>query len=118
MLPTVDFCGLAITRLLIGSNPFGGYSHQSGERDKEMRDYYSIERIKETWKKAEEAGINTMTTNNETPHVFQAVKEYLSEGGKLQWIVQMNCRETSTCLNLRNEYFRVSWVFFMILTGS
>ena len=35
MLPTVDFCGLKVTRLVIGANPFGGYSHQSEKRDKD-----------------------------------------------------------------------------------
>ena len=31
-----------------------------------------------------------MITNNETPHVLQAVREYLGEGGALQWIAQVN----------------------------
>ena len=91
-LPTVDFCNLTVTRLVIGANPFGGFSHQCGERDKEMVAYYTIERIKETWQRAEAAGINTMVTNNETPHVLQAVREYLTDGGPLQWIAQLNDR--------------------------
>ena len=92
MLPTVNFCGLQVTRLIIGANPFGGYSHQNPQRNQEMRAYYDVPRIKETWQRAEVAGINTMITNNETPHVLQAVREYLSEGGTLQWIAQINCR--------------------------
>ncbi len=90
MLPTVDFCGLRITRLVIGANPFGGYSHQTEERDRAMREYYTVERIKETWARAEAAGINAMVTNNETPHVLQAVREYLGGGGRLQWIGQIS----------------------------
>jgi hypothetical protein len=93
MLPVVDFCGINITRLIIGANPFGGYSHQSEERDREMRSYYTVDRIKETWRRAEAAGINTMVTNNETDHVLRAVKEYLHEGGSLKWIAQLNFRE-------------------------
>ncbi len=93
MLPTVDFCGLDVTRLIIGANPFGGYSHQNPQRDEEMRTYHTVERIKETWALAEQAGINTMITNNETPHVLQAVREYLDEGGSLQWIAQVNKRQ-------------------------
>ena len=92
MLPTVDFCGLEVTRLVIGANPFGGYSHQNPERDRAMREYHTVERIKETWGRAEAAGINTMITNNETPHVLQAVREYLAGGGRLQWIAQVNGR--------------------------
>lgn len=90
MLPTVDFCGLNPTRLILGANPFGGYSHQNKERDAEMVAYYTVPRILETWQRAEAAGINTIITNNETPHVLEAVTEYLSQGGKLQWIAQIN----------------------------
>ena len=92
MLPSIDFCGIQVARLVIGANPFGGYSHQSPERDRAMREYYTVERIKETWARAEAAGINTMITNNETPHVLQAVREYLTGGGRLQWIAQVNVR--------------------------
>lgn len=91
MLPTVNFCGLQTTRLLIGANPFGGFSHQTEERNDVMREYYTVARIIETWERAAEAGINTMVTNNETPHVVQAVQEYLSAGGPLRWIAQVNC---------------------------
>ena len=63
MLPSVDFCGLTVTRLLLGANPFGGYSHQNPDRDRAMRAYYTVERIKETWRRAEAAGITTMITN-------------------------------------------------------
>ena len=92
MLPTVDFCGLTLTRLLIGANPFGGYSHQTPDRDRAMREYYTADRIKQTWGRAHAAGINTMVSNNETPHVLQAVREYLGDGGPLQWIAQVNGR--------------------------
>ena len=92
MLPQVDFCGMSVTRLIIGANPFGGFSHQSKERNEEMVAYYTVDRIKETWRRAEAAGIDTMITNNETPHVLQAVREYLSDGGPLQWIAQLSDR--------------------------
>jgi hypothetical protein len=93
MLPTVDFCGLQVTRLILGANPFGGYSHQNERRDREMQSYYTVERIRETWQRAEAAGINTMITNNETPHVLQAVREYRAASGPLQWIAQVNGRD-------------------------
>jgi hypothetical protein len=92
MLPTVDFCGLTVTRLIIGANPFVGYSHQNPQRDQAMRDYYTIDKIRETWTRAEAAGINTMITNNTDPKVMQAVREYLADGGKLQWIAQVNVK--------------------------
>jgi hypothetical protein len=96
MLPTVEFCGLTVTRLIIGANPFGGYSHQNPERDHEMRTYYTPERIIETWERAWAAGINTMITNNETPHVIQTTAQYLADGGPLQWIAQVNLLQDTT----------------------
>src|SRR5438132_9113164 len=93
MLLTVNFCGLTVTRLILGANPFGGFSHQNPVRDREMVAYHTVDRIIETWDRAEAAGINTMITNNETPHVVQAVKQYLGGGGKLRWIAQVNCRD-------------------------
>jgi len=90
MLPTVDFCGLEVTRLLLGANPFGGFSHQSRGRDDEMRSYYTPERILETWERAAAAGINTMVTNNGTPNVMEALRRYFDQGGPLQWIAQVS----------------------------
>jgi hypothetical protein len=89
-LPQVNFCGLKVSRLVLGANPFGGFSHQNPERDKEMVNYYTEARICETWDRAEKAGINTMITNNETPHVVQAVREYCARNSALQWIAQVN----------------------------
>jgi hypothetical protein len=106
-LPTVDFCGLSVTRLILGANPFGGFSHQSEQRDKEMVKYYSMERILETWEHAEKAGINTFITNNETPHVVQAVKEYLNSHGPLQWIAQVACRNHSNMFEAIDEAINI-----------
>ncbi len=93
MLPCVQFCGLNVTRLILGANPFAGYSHQSPQRDREMLAYHTAARIRETWERAESAGINTIVTNNTTPHVVQAVREYRGAGGALQWIAQVAFRD-------------------------
>jgi len=95
MLPTIDLCGVEVTRLIIGANPFGGFSHQNSERDEEMKGYYTEAKILETWNQAEAAGINTMVTNNETPHVVRAVDAYLASGGKLNWIAQVTDRSSA-----------------------
>lgn len=89
MLPIVDFCGIRLTRLLIGANPFGGFSHQNQARDQAMREYHTPERILETWERAWKAGINTFVSNNETPHVIASVEKYLSAKGPMQWIGQL-----------------------------
>ncbi len=109
MLPSVKFCGLDFTRLLIGANPFGGYSHQNPERDKAMRDFHTTDQILETWRQAQAAGINAMVTNNETPHVLEALEEYFKDGtaGKLQWIAQVNHNRNPDMMDAIDEAVRI-----------
>ncbi|NRA36727.1 MAG: hypothetical protein HRU15_01185 [Planctomycetes bacterium] len=109
MLPHVDFCGLQLSRLVIGANPFGGYSHQNPERDKAMRDFHNVKEILETWRQAQEAGITGMVTNNETPHVLEALEEYFADGteGKLQWIAQVNHNRNPNMIDAIDEAVRI-----------
>ena len=88
MLPTIDLAGLEVSRLIIGGNPFSGFSHQSRERDEEMLDYYTTARLKETLDRAVAAGINT-TIMRSDPHIHRLVREYRNDGGTIQWIAQV-----------------------------
>ncbi len=88
MLPVVDICGLAVSRLIVGGNPFSGFSHQSRERDEEMLDYYTTERLKETLGRAEAAGVTTTIMRSDL-HVHRLLREYYNEGGTIQWIAQV-----------------------------
>ena len=47
-LPTISIAGIDACRLIIGGNPFSGFSHQSPKRSQEMRDWYTDERIVDT----------------------------------------------------------------------
>jgi len=94
MLPRVDFCGLEVSRLIIGGNPFSGFSHQSPERDREMLDYYTVARIKETLARAEAAGINTAIMRSDA-HIHRMLREHYNEGGAVQWIAQVPGDRTS-----------------------
>jgi hypothetical protein len=86
-LPTVRIGDLDITRLIIGGNPFSGFSHQSAERDREMLDYYTVARIKQTLAEAEAAGINTCVLRIDA-HIWRMLHEYRLDGGQIQWIAQ------------------------------
>jgi hypothetical protein len=107
VLPSVTFCGLNLTRLLIGANPFVGGSHQTLLRNKEMLSYYTRERIIETWFRAESAGINAMVTNNESPGILETVSDYYKEGGRLQWIAQVNIRQKRELVNAIDEVIQL-----------
>ena len=86
-LKTVKLGGIAVSQLIIGGNPFSGFSHQGAERDKEMREYYTGERIKATWREAESLGINTCIARGDQ-HIIGLLNEYRAEGSKIQWIAQ------------------------------
>jgi hypothetical protein len=76
-----------VSRLVIGGNPFSGFSHQGRERDREMVRYYTVARIKEALQKAEAAGIDTFFGRTDR-HVRRLLLEYWDEGGTIQWVGQ------------------------------
>lgn len=86
-LTPVQLGSLAVSRFILGGNPFSGFSHQGVERDREMRRYYTAERIKATWKKAESLGITTCIGRVDA-HVMRLLGEYWDEGGAIQWMAQ------------------------------
>lgn len=78
---------LEISQLIIGGNPFSGFSHQTIEKDLEMKKYYTVARIKETLKNAESLGVNTHISRADN-YVMRYLLEYWGEGGTIQWIAQ------------------------------
>jgi len=86
-LPAVTLGAHRISRLIIGGNPISGNSHQGKERDREMIDWFTAERIKQTLRRCEEVGINTIQARGDA-HIMRVLNEYWTEGGKLQWIAQ------------------------------
>lgn len=78
---------LSVSRFILGSNPFSGFSHQGIERDREMVRFYTVARIKETLRAAEAMGINSMIGRADM-HVIRTLREYWDEGGKIQWLAQ------------------------------
>ena len=78
---------ISVSRMIIGGNPFSGFSHQSPERNAEMKRYYTTARIKETLQKAESLGINSFLGRTDA-HIMRVLAEYWDEGGTIQWIAQ------------------------------
>ncbi len=84
---TVKLGDVSVTRFILGGNPFGGFAHQTRERDEEMVNWYTMERVKECYRLAEEAGV-TAHLGRADEFVRRALREHWNEGGTLTWIAQ------------------------------
>ena len=62
-IPTVDFCGHKVSRLVAGANPLYGYSHFNMILDAAYLDYYTDERVVQFMLNCEKAGINSWQGN-------------------------------------------------------
>lgn len=87
-LPKIKLGNVEVSRLILGSNPFAGYSHQTPEVSKQMVAYFTPERIMQTLDQAADLGITTVTSPPD-PKWIDLYQRYLSQGGKLKiWIAQ------------------------------
>ena len=100
MLPTVDFAGQRITRLIVGGNPFRGYSHLNPDLDSEMREYHTTDNVVQTLLRAQECGINTMQSRGDDI-IFDAIRAYRDAGGTMQWIVQTASEKPDLFVNIK-----------------
>lgn len=87
MLPTIDLCGHKVTRLICGGNPQSGFSHFSGELDREMVCYYIMPNIQKLMADCFSHGINTVQTRGDRLQM-RAYLEHQLGGGQIQWIAQ------------------------------
>jgi hypothetical protein len=86
LLPTVKFGKADITRLIIGSNPFYGYSHFNPILDAHMREFYTQEKKIEVLKNAERHGVGTWQVHyNDQP--LADFLRYREEGGKMNLVL-------------------------------
>jgi hypothetical protein len=82
-----QFGDVKVSRLILGGNPFSGFSHQNPDRDKEMVRYYTTARIKDTMDEAESLGMNTFLGRADK-HIRRTLMEYWNDGGEIQWFAQ------------------------------
>ena len=86
-LPTIDFCGHQVSRLICGGNPISGHSHVTKQLDREMREYYTMDRILALLAECDRCGINTLQSRGDA-HQMRMMLEHRLAGGKMHWIVQ------------------------------
>ena len=96
-LPIGRIGKLAISRIICGGNLINGFAHA---RDliyvsSLLRNYFTDEKIMQTWELCEQNGINTMISTIDDPYAggndptARVINRYWNErGGKIQWLAQ------------------------------
>jgi hypothetical protein len=83
--PSVRLGKQEVSRLIIGSNPFYGYSHASRLLDQHMREWGTPDNICAALREAERNGITTFQTNGDARAITD-IRMHREQGGKLQVI--------------------------------
>ena len=105
MIPTVDFFGTQVTRMILGDNPFNGHSYIPDIYSEDaMLDYYTAEKCVRALFEAEENGINTYMALA-SPFILRVIRQYRNEGGKMRIMFQsypaidfaVNINQMMTC---------------------
>jgi hypothetical protein len=86
-LPTGKVRHVEMSRLILGGNLIAGVAHARDLRyvSQLLQTYFTDEKILQTWRLAEEHGINTMSAWP-SPRLLDVWKRYREQGGKLQWL--------------------------------
>ena len=87
LLPTVDFFGKKVTRLICGGNPLSGFSHVSSDLDREMIEYYTMPNLQALLDECVRHGINTFQSRGDR-HQMRMFLEHQLKGGEIQWMAQ------------------------------
>jgi len=88
MIPTTDFYGKKVSRLILGDNPFTGHSYiEQIHSSEEMLDFYTAENCVKAMFEAEESGINTYMALGD-PFILRVIRQYKNEGGKMNIMFQ------------------------------
>jgi hypothetical protein len=71
---------------MVGGNPFYGYSHFNRLFSAHMVEWATPERVCQTLRQCEQAGINTWQFSH-TERTISDLKRHRAEGGRMQWIL-------------------------------
>jgi hypothetical protein len=99
-LPQIRLGTLEVSRLIAGSNPISGFSHASGERSRQMVEYFTVDCIKAHLHACETNGINALVARADR-FIMRVLSEYWREGGRIQWITQTAPEMRDPLANIR-----------------
>lgn len=84
--PHTSIGGIKLSRLLIGSNTFGGYSHMTVARDTWLRKYFTVERIVDVLEACSARGLNGFVSGP-VEKLHQALRIHEDKTGrKIHWV--------------------------------
>jgi hypothetical protein len=86
LLPAVKFGKYDITRMIVGSNPFYGYSHFNSILDQTMREWFTQDRRMEVLRQCERQGINTWQVHYHDEPVAD-IKRHRAGGGRMNIVL-------------------------------
>ena len=87
-MPLIELGSLRVSRLILGSNTFYGFAHQTPELSQEMTAFFTDERIMGILDEAAAQGI-TAVASPPYERWIRLFRDYLARGGKLRtWISQ------------------------------
>lgn len=86
-MPMGKIGNVKISRLITGGNLINGVAHARDliYASPLVKNYFTDEKIMETWRLSEEYGINTMSSWP-SPRFMEVLKKYRKSGGKIQWM--------------------------------
>jgi hypothetical protein len=88
VLPAIKLGSLEVSRLILGSNPFWGYSHKSAQLDAQMAAFHTDAKIAQILDEAAECGV-TAVASPPDERWRKLWMKYAAGGGKLKiWISQ------------------------------
>ncbi len=96
-VPKMKFGGAEISRLVIGVNPFYGFSHYNRNFDDSMREWYTPERVCEVLHRAGSYGINAYNYYH-SERAFADWSRFVAEGGRMHLIPQVGANADAAML--------------------
>lgn len=100
LMPLVHIAGHAVSRLLIGGNPFSSNSHVSPATDADMRRYHTVSRVLADLRRAERWGVSALQSRGDN-HMIRLMLDHWSAGGRLQWWAQTASERADIFGNIR-----------------
>jgi hypothetical protein len=86
-VPKMRFGHAEISRLIVGCNPFYGFSHFNNTLSQVMREYYTAERVCDVLHQCARFGINTYNYVD-LGRAEQDLDRFVAEGGSMHLVVQ------------------------------